>query len=97
MIKEKILEIMKLALEINPPEVENIGEKKDAVFVEYSPHCNLLDVRIYIDGWKRDADPSHKYSIYLDSYTDPEKKLNGVIDLLNTIKNKENKNGQSII
>ena len=93
MIKEKILEIMKLALEINPPEIEDIGIKTDAVFVEYSPHCTLLDVIIYIGGWKQDADPSYEYHIYFNADAFPEKELDEIINLLNSIKNKENKNG----
>ena len=93
MIKEKILEIMRLALEINPPEVENIGEKKEAVFVEYSPHCTFLEIRIYIGGWKRDADPSYEYYIYFNADAFPEKELDEIINLLNSIKNKEKKNG----
>ena len=93
MIKEKILEIMRLALEINPPEVENIGVKKDAVFVEYSPHCTLLEIRIYIGGWKPNADPSYEYYIYFNADAFPEKELDEIINLLNSIKNKEKKNG----
>ena len=93
MIKEKILEIMRLALEINPPKIENIGIKTDAVFVEYSPHCTLLEIRIYIGGWKRDADPTYEYLIYFNADAFPEKELDEIINLLNSIKNKENKNG----
>lgn len=45
-VKEKILRIMALALEINQPDIPNIGEKKTAVFVDWSPHCNLLISRL---------------------------------------------------
>lgn len=51
-LKEKVLRIMELALEINPPDIEDVGEKRTAVFVEYAPHCTLLSVRIHKDGWK---------------------------------------------
>ena len=54
--KQKVLKIMGLALEINPPDIEDVGEKRTAVFVEYQPHCSLLAVRIYEDGWKSNAD-----------------------------------------
>ncbi len=57
-VKEKIMRIMELALEINPPEIKNIGEKTTAVFVRWSPHCNVLTVEIHLGGWRsmRDAD-----------------------------------------
>ena len=45
-IKEKILKIVSLALEINPPEIKDIGQKTTAVFVDYSPHCSWFQVRI---------------------------------------------------
>ncbi len=50
-IKEKILKIMALALEINPPDIENPGMERTAVFVRWSPHCNALTVNIYLGGW----------------------------------------------
>ena len=54
--KQKVLRIMELALEIDPPDIEDVGEKRTAVFVEYAPHCTLLSVRIYEDGWTPHAD-----------------------------------------
>ena len=54
--KQKVLRIMELALEINPPDIEDVGEKRTAVFVEYNPHCSLLAVRIYEGSWKPYAD-----------------------------------------
>lgn len=47
---KKIMKIMALALEISP---FGSGEQegKPHVFVNYSPHCDALDVRVFADGW----------------------------------------------
>ena len=66
-IKEKIMKIMSLALEIDPPNIDDIGKKKTAVFVNWSPHCNVLDVYIYLDGWERDSNPDTNLRAYSDS------------------------------
>jgi hypothetical protein len=63
-ISSKILDIMRLALEINPPTIDSIGEKKTAVFVNWSPQCPELEVTIYKGGWKEDMDYTQKYAVY---------------------------------
>ena len=44
-IKEKVMKIMDLALEIN-------SKEKNTVFVDFSGHTNGLRVQIYENGWK---------------------------------------------
>ena len=44
-IKEKVMKIMDLALEIN-------SREKNTVFVDFSGHTNGLQVQIYENGWK---------------------------------------------
>lgn len=66
-IKEKVLKIMSLALEINPPEIKGIGKKRTAVFVNYSPNCNSLTVEIYPYGWSKDIPlrRQNRFTVYL--------------------------------
>ena len=63
-ITEKILKIMSLALEINPPEIKNIGEKTTAVFVNWSSHCNLIDIEIHLNGWKFNKNCDDDFRVY---------------------------------
>lgn len=86
-IKEKILKIMSLALEINPPEVEDIGCKRTAVFVNWSPHCNRLDVDIQYGCWKRNVPPDKCVYLYTNR-EDAHKKLDELIANLEIIKEK---------
>lgn len=85
-IKEKIMKIMSLALEINPPEVKNIGKKRTAVFVRWSPHANVLGIDIYYGGWK-DTLSDKEYTVYT-SWENAAEKLDEVIEMLEKIKEK---------
>lgn len=86
-IKEKVLKIMSLALEINPPEIEGIGKERVAVFVTWSPHCNNLSVEIYPHGWSEDASllPKDRFIIYL-LHEDASEFLDKIISRLESIK-----------
>lgn len=84
-IKEKILKIMSLALEINPPEIENIGEKKTAVFVDWSPHCNYMAVKVFYGGWKMSIEPDECFIAYTDR-EDASESLDAAIKKLEKIK-----------
>ena len=84
-IVSKMLEVLRLALEINPPTVENIGEKKTAVFVWWSPQCPGLNVMIHEGGWKEDVTASEDYTVYTDS-DGAEEKLDNIIKRLYEIK-----------
>lgn len=65
-IKEKILKIMSLALDINPPENDRIGREWVEVFVNWSPHCPVLSVMIYLDGWKPHMEADTEFRTYTD-------------------------------
>jgi hypothetical protein len=84
-ISSKILEIMRLALEINPATIDCIGEKKTAVFVWWSPQCPQLEVTIHDGGWKEDVTADEKYTVYTYD-DDAEEKLDNIIKRLNEIK-----------
>lgn len=76
-IKEKVLKIMSLALEINPPEIKGIGKKRTAVFVNYAPNCNSLTVEIYPHGWSKyiPLRPQNRSTVYLF-----RKNASGILD-----------------
>lgn len=86
-VKEKILKIMALCLEINPPEIENIGQKKTAVFFRWSPHCNVLVVEVHFGGWKSMRDADIKYDLYFNQLTPKtlDNELDGIIKVLEEI------------
>lgn len=81
-VKGKILKIMSLCLEINPPEVAEIGRKKTAVFFHWSPHCNSLEIYGYFHRWKKRADKDFDFAVYTDR--EPEK-LDEIIRFLEGI------------
>lgn len=81
-VKKKIIKIMSLCLEINPPEVAEIGKKKTAVFFNWYPHCNRLEVYGYFFGWKPHADYNFKFDVLTDR--EPEK-LDKIIRFLEGI------------
>lgn len=66
MIKDKVMKIMELALKICPPEITDVGMNHTAAFVQYSPHCNSLDVQIYEDGWGENKQANLREHVYLD-------------------------------
>ena len=87
-IKGKILEVMSLSLDINPPEIRSIGMKKTAVFVEYSPHCSLIRVNIFYGGWSPMADYDKSFEV--NGYNEiASTQLDEVIEYLTAIKEAE--------
>ena len=44
-VKEKILKIMELGLEVN-------SREKNTVFIRFSGHCEIFEVSIQSKGWK---------------------------------------------
>lgn len=46
-----ICETMARLMEISANAKEETGTD---VFVDWSPHCGLIDVRVYLNGWERD-------------------------------------------
>lgn len=84
-IKEKILKIMSLALEINPPEIEDIGIKRTAVFINWYPSCNILDIKVYYRGWRNCAKSDESITLYTD-WENASERLDAAIEMLETIK-----------
>lgn len=84
-IKEKILKIMTLALEIIPPEEEDIGTKKTAVFVRWAPHIPELEVDIHCGGWRKGIYPDKEYRVYTFQ-KDEHKELDEIIGALEEIR-----------
>lgn len=83
-IASKMLEVLRLALEINPPEIKDIGKKKTAVFVEWLPHISALDVRFYKSGWTKDNECDKTYTVYTDR-EEASKELDNIIKRLHDI------------
>ena len=44
-IREKILKIMELGLQVN-------SKEKNTVFIRFSGHCEIFEVSIHSKGWK---------------------------------------------
>lgn len=84
-IVSKMLEVLRLALEINPPEIKAIGKKKTAVFVEWSPHVSSLDVRIFKNGWTENNEYDEMYTVYAD-WEEASEELDKIISRLYDIK-----------
>lgn len=51
--------IMELAHKVNT-------KKRATVFVEYLGHVNLLNVRVFVNGWNEDAEPNIRREAYMD-------------------------------
>ena len=83
-IKEKMLRILALALEINNPEVDAIGKKKTAVFVEWYPHCNCYEIMIHSGGWVEDVIGEEDIRAYTDR-DNADETLDAIISHLESI------------
>lgn len=88
-IKEKMLKIMSLALEINPPEVEDVGLERTAIFVNWVPSCNGMIIKVSYGGWKRSIEPDENFTVYTDMEGASES-LDAVIKKLEKIKEELN-------
>lgn len=80
-IKEKILKIMELGLEVN-------SREKNTVFVNYSGHCDVLELRIHSEGWKEGKGANFFRDVYLDTLSQREAEINldGIIKELERLK-----------
>ena len=58
-IKEKVLKIMELGLEIS-------NKTNNKVFVRYYGHTDALDIDIYYNGWTREKEADLKENLFLD-------------------------------
>lgn len=80
-IKEKILKIIELGLEVN-------SREKNTVFVNYSGHCDVLELRIHSEGWKQGKGANFFRDVYLAtlSQREAEQNLDGIIKELEKLK-----------
>ena len=83
-IKEKVMKIMDLALEIN-------SREKNTIFVEFSGHTNEICAKVYEKGWEycgENGEGRKKLNesyLYLDK-DDCVEKLNNLIKKLKEMK-----------
>lgn len=93
-INEKIVRIMALALEISPADApEDSGNPH--VFVYYSAHCNLTEVRVWLDGWNSETDADYYEAIWGNSGEKAHAKADGIIAYLENLKEVQ-KNGSIV-
>jgi hypothetical protein len=80
-IREKILKIMELGLEVN-------SKKKNTVFIRFSGHCELFEVSIHSKGWKNGVGADFFKDMFLArlSQRETEEKLNEIIEELEKLK-----------
>lgn len=91
-IKEKVLEIMALALECNCSEAGSDNtNKKPVFFLDYAGHLNYLTVAVYKNGWKTGVQADMFEALLIHDRMD-EKKLDDIIEYMKEVyKEWENK------
>ena len=80
-IREKILKIMELGLEVN-------SREKNTVFIRFSGHCELFEVSIHSKGWKNGVGADFFKDMFLArlSQRETEEKLDEIIEELERLK-----------
>ena len=84
MIKVKIAKIFGKAFEVS----ENTAAD---IFVDYSPHCKSVSVRIYENGWDYELSPDAKFNVYYDvddvyrTYDEVHNKLDEILNKLESM------------
>lgn len=80
-IREKILKIMELGLEVN-------SREKNTVFIRFSGHCEIFEVSIHSKGWKNGLGADFFKDIYFGSSSENEaiKILDEIIEKLEILK-----------
>ncbi len=80
-VKEKILKIMELGLEVN-------SREKNTVFIRFSGHCEIFEVGIHSKGWKEGLGADFFKDIYFGNSSENEarKKLDEIIEKLEKLK-----------
>ena len=78
-MNDLILEIMKIALEKNRMD-------KNTIFINFSGHCDLLNVSVIKDGWKSECGYDYNKNIYLDlNLNEAQKELEEVLNYLKNL------------
>lgn len=91
-VKEKVMKIMSLALDISRLDVDYEGENRPIVEVFYFPHVMSLEVYIFENGWnqKRTTKPTFQFGIYLKKWNEKkEKQLDEVIERLSEMRGRK--------
>ena len=80
-VKEKILKIMELGLEVN-------SREKNTVFIRFSEHCEIFEVSIHSKGWKEGLGADFFKDMFLArlSQRETEEKLDEIIEELERLK-----------
>lgn len=80
-IREKILKIMELGLEVN-------SKEKNTVFIRFSGHCEIFEVSIHSKGWKNGVGADFFKDMFLArlSQRETEEKLDEIIEELERLK-----------
>ena len=80
-VKEKILKIMELGLEVN-------SREKNTVFIRFSGHCEIFEVSIHSKGWKEGLGADFFKDMFLArlSQRETEEKLDEIIEELEKLK-----------
>ena len=80
-VKEKILKIMELGLQVN-------SKEKNTVFIRFSGHCELFEVSIHSKGWKNGVGADFFKDMFLArlSQRETEEKLDEIIKELERLK-----------
>jgi outer membrane protein assembly factor BamD (BamD/ComL family) len=76
-MKELILEIMKTALEKNQ-------ENKNTIFIDYSGHVQLLNIQVYLNGWKDYKQANYTKDLYMSIHPEKEniEELSKILEFL---------------
>lgn len=80
-IREKILKIMELGLEVN-------SKKKNTVFIRFSGHCEIFEVSIHSKGWKQGVEADFFKDIFFSNSPENEarKNLDEIIEKLEKLR-----------
>ena len=96
-VKNKVLEIMALAVEFNNTATKTeLTDNKPTFFVDFSGHTCEFAVHIYPEGWSNNKMNKVKSLVtYLDKYNAEEKLDSTLITMKKTISDWENKNNEN--
>lgn len=83
MILKKINKIYELTLHINKYIEDNDSSSTvgPTVFINFSGHVNMFEIRVYKDGWEAYKDPTYRNKCYLEQQT-AEESLDNMIQYL---------------
>ena len=100
MVNDKYLYLIQLCMELQRGEdgaieercIEWKGEKGPTIFFKFYGHIPILDIDIFVNGWRNGASPTHSYQFHFNECLEKEK-FGECRDLLLTPLKKEGKHG----